>query len=109
MSKKAINEAAIERNKAWVTGVTKALSVLDNEDICRYVMKSAGKKCAEQILEKTINYYGTPPSFDEMIEAINKRRKEVLKADTFWELRGNKAFFTLFLLLQLKNHYSYLV
>jgi predicted hydrocarbon binding protein len=96
MSKKEINEAAIERNKAWINGVTNALNKIGNEEICRCTMKSAGKECADQLLEKTINYFGrTPKSIVEMIEAINKRRKEVLNTNTFWELKGDKAYFTL--------------
>ncbi len=96
MLNREISEAAIQRNKAWINGITNALNGIANEEICHCAMKSAGKECAEQLLEKTINHFGKEPeSVPEMIEAINKRRKELFSAKTFWELRGNKAFFTL--------------
>jgi len=78
---KAINEAAIERNKDCINGVTSALNEIGNEDLCRFTMKQAGNKCAEQFLEEIINYYGrTPKSLDEMIDASNKRIWLYIKA-----------------------------
>ena len=93
---KAISEAAIERNKDWINGVTSALNETGNEDLCRCAMKSAGNKCAEQFLEETINYFGrSPRSLDEMIEAINKRKRELLKVSDFWVLKGDKVLINL--------------
>ncbi|MDC7126545.1 MAG: methanogen output domain 1-containing protein [Spirochaetales bacterium] len=94
--KEQISVAAVKRNCAWIKGVTEALGNFHDENISRCVMNSAGTECANQILEKTISYYGKQPqSVTELVEAINKRRREVLKADTFWELDGNKAHFIL--------------
>ena len=59
-------------------------------------MKDAGKKCATQLLEMTINHFGrVPDSVDELIEAINKRHRDILKAKTFWVRDGDTAFFKL--------------
>ncbi len=96
MSNKEISQSAIERNRAWIKGVCTALNELRDEKICQYTMKSAGKECAEQILEKTISHFGKEPkSVYELIEAINKRRREVLNASTFWTIDGNQAHFIL--------------
>lgn len=93
---KEIKDAAIKRNKDWINGVTSALNKLGNDDLCRCAMKSAGNKCAEQFLEETIEYFGsTPKSIDEMVEAINKRKKEVLKLSDFWELKRDKILINL--------------
>jgi hypothetical protein len=52
-------------------------------------MRNAGKKCATQLLEKIVAHFGRgPQSVDELIEAINKRRKEVLGASNLWEREG---------------------
>ena len=96
MSNNEISQAAIQRNRAWIKGVTSALNELGDEEISRCTMKSAGKECAGQILEKTIDHFGREPkSVSELIEAINKRRREVLKSSTFWSLEGNQAHFIL--------------
>jgi predicted hydrocarbon binding protein len=91
-----INDAAIKRNKDWISGVTNALNNAGNDELCRCAMKSAGNKCAEQFLAETIEYFGkTPESINEMVEAINKRKKEVLKISDFWKLMGDKIFINL--------------
>ena len=96
MSTSEIPQAAIERNKAWIKAVTDSLGQMNNAAFLRGTMKSAGHQCASQLLEMTIDHYGcTPESVDELIEAINKRRKDVLKASTFWIRDGNTAHFRL--------------
>lgn len=91
-----INEAAIKRNKDWISGVTSALSEIGNEDLCKCTMKSAGRKCAEQFLGETIEYFGrTPSSIDEMVEAINKRKREVLNLSDYWKLKRDKVLISL--------------
>ena len=96
MSKTEIPKAAIERNKAWIEAVTKSLGERKDIDLLKTIMKDAGKRCADQLLEMTIDYFGRDPkSVDELIAAINKRRLEVLKAKTFWIRDGNKAHFKL--------------
>jgi predicted hydrocarbon binding protein len=96
MSKTEIPKAAIERNKAWIEAITKSLRKRKDIDLLRATMKDAGKKCADQLLEMTINHFGrNPKSVDELIAAINKRRRDVLKAKTFWVRDGNKAHFKL--------------
>ncbi len=94
MSKSEIPIAAIERNRAWIEEVTNALKEKGDLDFSRSTMKCAGKRCAGQLMEKIIKHHGrTPQSIDEMIEAINKRRKEVLKVSNLWKREENKAFF----------------
>lgn len=96
MSKIEISQVAINRNKAWIEAVTKSLGERNDCDLLRATMKDAGKRCAFQLLEMTINHFGRDPkSVDEMIEAINQRRIDVLNAKTFWIREGNKAHFRL--------------
>lgn len=96
MLKAEIPVAAIERNRAWIEAVTNSLGERNDPKILRITMKDAGKKCAAQLLEKTITYFGrNPNSADELIEAINKRRRDILRATTFWVRDGNKAHFKL--------------
>ncbi len=69
---------------------------MNNTTFLRSTMKAAGKQCASQLMEMTVDHYGRrPESVDELIEAINKRRKDVLKASTFWIRDGNRAHFRL--------------
>lgn len=96
MSKTEIPKTAIDRNKSWIEAVTKSLGEREDIDLIKATMKDAGRKCAFQLLEMTINHFGRDPkSVDELIAAINKRRRDVLKARTFWVRVGNKAHFKL--------------
>ncbi len=96
MAKTEIPIAAIERNRAWIEAVTNSLGKRNDLELLRDTMRDTGKKCAAQLLEKTIDHFGrTPKSVDELIEAINKRRRDILKASTFWIREGNKAHFEL--------------
>ena len=88
--------AAVERNKAWIEAVTRTLKDRGDPELSRLAMRNAGKRCASQLLAKIVAHYGREPlSVDELIEAINKRRKEVLKASNLWEREGDKAYFRL--------------
>lgn len=88
--------AAVERNKAWIEAVTRTLKESGESELSRLAMRNAGKRCATQLLAKIVAHYGREPqSVDELIEAINKRRKEILKAFNLWEREGNKAYFRL--------------
>ena len=96
MSKKDIPAAAVERNKAWIQAVTNTLEDRGDPELTRIAMREAGKRCATQLLEKVVAHFGrTPQSADELIEALNKRRKEVLKVLGLWQRDGNKAFLKL--------------
>jgi len=96
MSKKEIPTDAIERNRAWIKAVTNALKTRGDTEFWRIAMRDAGKKCAAQLLEKIVHHFGrTPNSIDEIIEAINKRRKEVLNAPNLWGRKGDTAHFKL--------------
>jgi predicted hydrocarbon binding protein len=97
MTKKEIPQAAIDRNKAWIEAVTKSLGgERKDNDLLKTTMKDAGRSCATQLLEMTIKHFGRDPkTVDELITAINKRRRDVLKAKTFWVRDGNKAYFKL--------------
>jgi hypothetical protein len=91
-----ISVAAVERNKAWIEAVTSTLKNSGDSELSRLAMRNAGKKCAVQLLEKIVAHFGRKPqSVDEFIEAINKRRKEVLRASNLWEREGNRAYFRL--------------
>ncbi len=96
MSRTELPTAAIERNRAWIEAVTNSLGKRNDAELLQSIMREAGKKCTDQLLEKIINYYGrTPKSAHELIEALNRRRKEVLKASNFWVREGNEAHFKL--------------
>jgi predicted hydrocarbon binding protein len=96
MSKKEIPLAAIQRSQVWIEAVTKSLGNCENKKFAKETMKKAGKSCAMQLLEKTIEYYGKrPANVYELVEAINKRRKEVLHVTNFWTIEGNQAHFRL--------------
>jgi hypothetical protein len=91
-----ITAAAVERNRAWIEAVTSTLENSGNSELSRLAMRNAGKRCAAQLWEKIVAHYGhEPQSVDELIEAINRRRKEVLRASTFWQKEGEKAHFRL--------------
>ena len=84
--------AAVERNKAWIEAVTSTLKNSGDLQLSRLAMRNAGKKCAAQLMDKIVSHYGREPqSVDEFIEAINKRRKEVMTACNLWEREGSKA------------------
>ncbi len=96
MPQEKIPVAAIERSRTWITAVTQSLKARGNTALSRMVMKDCGKACAAQLLEKTIEHFGrTPKSVEELVEAINKRRKKVLNAATFWEFKDGTAHFKL--------------
>jgi predicted hydrocarbon binding protein len=96
MSKLEIPIAAVERNKAWIQAVTNAMKNKSDPEFSRLAMRDAGKKCASQLLEKIVDHFGrTPQSVDELIEAINRRRRKVLKVSNFWKRDENKAYFKL--------------
>jgi len=88
--------AAVDRNRAWIEAVTSTLGDSGDSELSRLAMRNAGKRCASQLLEKIVAHYGREPrSVDELVEAINKRRKEILRASTFWQREGKKAHFRL--------------
>ena len=96
MTGKEIPMAAIERNRAWIKAVTNSLGKRNDLELLSGTMRDTGKKCASQLLEKTIDHFGRrPKTVDELIEAINKRRRDILKASTFLIREGNKAHFKL--------------
>ena len=96
MLKKEIPQTAIDRNKAWIDAVTTSLGEKTDIGVLKTTMKDAGRRCAAQLLEMTINHFGRDPkTVDELITAINKRRQDILNADTFWVRDGNKAHFKL--------------
>jgi hypothetical protein len=96
VSNTEIPDAAIERNRAWIAALTNSLGRRGDSELVRETMRDTGKKCAEQLLKKIIDHFGrSPESADELIEAINMRRKEVLNASNFWSRDGNKAHFKL--------------
>lgn len=94
--KNEIPQAAIDRNKGWIDAVTKSLGQRNGTTLIRETMKDTGKKCASQLLEMTLDHFGrAPETVDELIDAINKRRREVLKARAFWVREGDAARFKL--------------
>ena len=96
MSKREIPITAIERNRTWIDAVTHSLCNCGNPEIAKNAMHEAGKNCAAQILEKIVAHYGkTPESVQEFVEAMNKRRNDLLNETNFWTIQGNQAHFKL--------------
>jgi predicted hydrocarbon binding protein len=96
MPKVQIPKAAMERNRVWIEAVTRSLGEKGGSELLRATMKDAGGRCAAHLLKMTIDHFGrNPESVDELIEAINRRRRDVLGATTFWTRDGNTAHFTL--------------
>ena len=92
MSEKSISEKAIKRNITWIEAVENAITENSNEIIAKKIMKAAGKKCAQQILEECKQILGKmPENVDELIEATNIRRQRQLNLNSLWERDGNKA------------------
>jgi predicted ArsR family transcriptional regulator len=91
-----IPSAAAERNRAWIDAVTQTLGEYGDEELSRLAMANAGKACAEQLLERIVAHHGrSPESVDELIEAMNRRRVEVLGESTLWRREGDRAILTL--------------
>ena len=66
MLKKEIPQTAIDRNKAWIDAVTTSLGEKTAIGVLKTTMKDAGRRCAAQLLEMTINHFGRAPnSVDE--------------------------------------------
>ena len=96
MTGKGIPIAALARNRAWIKTVTDSLGRRNDSELLKCTMRDTGSKCASQILEKTIEYFGrTPKTVDELIEALNIRRRDILKATTFFVREGDNIHFKL--------------
>jgi predicted ArsR family transcriptional regulator len=88
--------AAVERSRAWIDGVTRALGEQGGEELARRVMACGGAACAAQLRAKIIAHHGRKPaSVDEALEAINRRRVEVLGMTNLWRRQGNRLYFEL--------------
>ncbi len=96
MNGKEIPIAALERNRAWIKTITDSLGKRNDLKLLKCTMRDTGSKCASQLLEKTIEHFGRrPKTVDELIEAVNKRRRDILKATTFFVRKGNNIHFKL--------------
>lgn len=96
MKKKEIPIVAIERNNAWIKAAVDSLGKRNDATLLRETMRDTGKKCADQLLEKAVDHFGrTPETVDELIEAVNKRRRDILNASTFLVRDGNNVHFEL--------------
>jgi predicted hydrocarbon binding protein len=80
----------------WIDAVTNYLGNCENPELVRGIMREAGKNCAAQLLAKTVNHFGrTPKSVHELVEAMNKRRKDLLNTTNFLTIKGNQVHFRL--------------
>lgn len=93
MGERSISETAIKRNLFWIEAIEDAIANNCSEFTAKRIMKSAGEKCAQQILKECEQILGKKPeSADEVIEATNIRRSRQLNLDSLWEREGNKAY-----------------
>ncbi|MCP4023745.1 MAG: hypothetical protein GY729_18010 [Desulfobacteraceae bacterium] len=96
MNGKEIPIAALERNRAWIKTVTDSLGKRNDLELLKCTMRDTGRKSASQLLEKTIEHFKKKQkTVDELIEAVNKRRRDILKAKTFFVHEGSKIHFKL--------------
>ena len=93
MERPGISEAAITSNAAWIEAVENTLASCGNMALAKDVMKAAGHKCAQQILEDCREILGEEPeTVDELIDATNKRRWQKHNLTDLWEKQGNTAY-----------------
>jgi predicted hydrocarbon binding protein len=87
-----ISQAAIERNAIWIEAVENALDARGDEALVREVMKAAGQKCAQQILDDCREMLGKKPeTVNELLDATNQRRLQRHNVGNVWERQGNRA------------------
>ena len=79
-------------NAAWIEAVENALTAHGNTALTLEVMRSAGQKCAQQILDDCREILGKKPeSVDEILYATNQRRLQIHNLASLWEKQGNTA------------------
>jgi predicted hydrocarbon binding protein len=87
-----ITESAIKRNVTWIEAVENALIDFGDIALAKEVMKTAGQKCAQQILDDCSEILGKKPeTVNELLDATNQRRLQKHNLSTLWEKEGNKA------------------
>ncbi len=88
-----VSEANIRRmNASWIEAVENALAAHGDVALTKEVMKAAGQKCAQQIIDDCSEIIGRrPANIDELLEATNQRRLQVHGLNNLWEVQGNKA------------------
>ncbi len=89
-----VSEATIRLiNAAWIEAVENALAAHGNTALTIEVMKAAGQRCAQQILDDCKEMLGKKPeTVDELLDATNQRRLQIHNLDSLWEKQGNKAY-----------------
>ena len=94
MKKIEVSEATIRlTNAAWIEAVENALDAHGDAALTAKVMKAAGQKCAQQILDDCTKMLGKKPeSVDELLDATNQRRLQIHNLDSLWEKQGNKVY-----------------
>ena len=94
MKKIEVSEATIRlTNAAWIEAVENALDAHGDAALTAKVMKAAGQKCAQQILDDCTKMLGKKPeSVDELLDATNQRRSQIHNLDSLWENQGNKTY-----------------
>ena len=94
MKKMEVSEATIRLiNAAWIEAVENALDAHGNAALTTKVMKAAGQKCAQHILNDCTKMLGKKPeTVDELLGATNQRRLQIHNLDSLWEKQGNKAY-----------------
>ena len=93
MKKMEVSEATIRLiNATWIEAVENALAAHGNTALTMEVMKAAGQKCAQQIIDDCGEILGKKPeTVDELLDATNRRRLQIHHLDSLWERQGNKA------------------
>jgi len=88
-----VSEDAIKRiNASWIEAVENALTAHGDASLTKEVMKAAGRKCAQQIINDCAEIIGRrPANIDELLEATNQRRLRIHGLDSLWGKEGNRA------------------
>ena len=94
MKKMEVSEANNRKiNAAWIEAVENALDAHGNAALTTQVMKAAGQKCAQQILDDYTKMLGKrPETVGELLGATNQRRLQIHNLDSLWEKQSNKAY-----------------
>jgi len=93
-----VSEEAIKRiNVSWIGAIEDALTAHGDAGLTKKVMKAAGWKCAQHILDDCTEILGRrPENVDELLESTNQRRLQKHGLDNLWERRGDSAFLRIY-------------
>jgi hypothetical protein len=92
MGEHLVPESAVQRSVSWIEAIECALGEHTDEATTLAVLKAAGARCAEQILDECAGILGhRPRTVSELLDATNERRQRQLGLDALWEMEEGRA------------------